>query len=61
MNETDISRTLRAQAWERAKGELRAMLHTYHSPADSEEGQFEAIDTKINKFIEETEEAGLHE
>ena len=57
----DLSRILRAQAWERAKGELRSMLWTYQSPANANEGQFEAFNEQMELFISEIEREGLHE
>lgn len=61
MDHTDVSRMLRSQAWERAKGELRSMLHTFHSPHDAREGQFEGLDKRIDEFIAKVEDDGLHE
>ena len=57
----DISRMLRAQAWERAKGELRSMLWTYQSPANANEGQFDSFNEKLESFIGDIETRGLHE
>jgi len=61
MDLSDISRVLRAQAWERAKGELRAMLHTYHSPHDAREGQFDKLDAEIDRFVKHVESESLFE
>jgi hypothetical protein len=50
-------RTLRAICWERAKGELMAMLNTYWE----DERSYEKIKIKIKVFIEDTEMNGLQE
>jgi hypothetical protein len=52
----NIAAILRAQAWERAKGELRSMFHTFY---DNE--NFEALEHEIDQFIKHVEENGLHE
>ena len=52
-----VLRTMRYQAWERAKGELRSMLHTYWG----EEGRYEAFKKKMSDFIEDVEYNGTHE
>jgi len=53
----NIASSMRLAAWERAKGELRGMLHTYwpHYRADGtkvDEG-FETVDDKIKQFIQD--------
>ena len=42
-------RTLRSMAWERAKGELQALLHTYYGDSP----RYDRIEDKINDFIKE--------
>lgn len=61
VTESDLSRMLRNQAWERAKGELRSMLWTFQSPANASEGQFKKFDAALEAFIEKVEGGGLHE
>lgn len=61
MNESDLSRMLRGQAWERAKGELRSMLCTFMSPQNATAGQFEELDARIENLITSVEADGLHE
>jgi hypothetical protein len=56
-----ISRMMRNQAWERAKGELMSMLWTYQSPVNANEGQFEKFDHELHEFIRKVEQDGLHE
>jgi hypothetical protein len=57
-----LARILRAQAWERAKGELRSMLHTFHAiEAAQFDGKFDALDSEISKFISKIEDDCLHE
>jgi len=54
-------RTLRNQAWERAKGELRACLQTFYGDVAATPGQFGRLEELINQFIETVEEEGLEE
>jgi len=53
MQESKEILTMRAMAWERAKGELRAYLQTYWS--GNEEAAYEKADAKIEAFIEDFE------
>lgn len=54
-----IIRTLRAQAWERAKGELRSMLYTFWQiPSDGD--KFDRLDTLIKTLINEVEDNELN-
>ena len=52
-----LSDILRAQAWERAKGELRSMLVTYYGEPD----RFSRLNELLNGFIQVVEEEGLQE
>jgi hypothetical protein len=61
MKPEDVSRMLRNQAWERAKGELKSMLWTFHGEANAREGQFDELDDRINAFVKGVEDDGLHE
>lgn len=61
MNLPDLSRMLRTQAWERAKGELRSMLCTFHTPENAGDGQFELLEQNVEAFIVRIEDEGLHE
>lgn len=57
-----IARMLRTQAWERAKGELNSMLHTFHSAADIGTRQnFDDLQEAITRFVAVIESRGLHE
>lgn len=56
-----VLRTLRAQAWIRAKGELEATLTTFHGPDTARPGQFDKLERAIQVFIYEVEHNGLHE
>ena len=56
--EGKIIRNLRQMAWERAKGELKSMTHTFWDEVDS---RFITLVETINKFIEEIEDNGLQE
>lgn len=64
MNESKEIHAIRAMAWERAKGELRSMRHTYYSKYD-ELGNFklrlEEFDEIFNQFVKNIESNGLHE
>lgn len=56
MRTTDeVLRTMRAMAWERAKGELRSTLHTYWG---NDEG-FVEMAKKVDAFIKDVEGEGL--
>lgn len=57
MNESREIRNMRHMAWERAKGELRAMLHTFWSDGP----QYNELKEAINDFIVQVEDDGLHE
>jgi len=52
-----ILRTLRQMAWQRAKGELHAVLETYwgrHMPElDNEAIEFKDVSGRIYRFIQE--------
>lgn len=57
-----LARMLRTQAWERAKGELRSMLHTFHTTSGvGFHGQFGKLNDAMNDFIQKVEDHGLHE
>ena len=56
MEESDEIRILRHMAWERAKGELRAMRTTYCSNSN-----FLKMSEEIEEFIDLIESRGLHE
>lgn len=49
MEESRELRALRAMAWERAKGELYAMLHTYYGSNASHARMLELIEDLIDK------------
>lgn len=57
MSEERLIRNMRHMAWERAKGELKSMLHTYW---DDDE-LYKQIDHEIFQFIQSVEAQGLHE
>lgn len=58
MSNNRVIRNMRHMAWERAKGELKSMSHTYWA---GEGCTFEEFDALLNKFIQEVEDNGLHE
>jgi|GEM_PF-2734766 len=51
---------LRCMAWERAKGELRSMYHTYWSE-DRADHRYEDFRSQVDIFIKEVEDNGLQE
>ena len=53
----DLGAILRAQAWERAKGELRSMLVTYYG----ETYRFERMNSLMEDLIKTVEGEGLEE
>jgi len=55
--EMHIKQILRAQAWERAKGEMLSMLYTFYEDTN---GTFHKLDEAIKRFINEVEENGLN-
>lgn len=53
---------LRAQAWERAKGELQAVLATYYSSIIAgDEAKFESMLAATSNFISEVDDNSLAE
>ena len=56
-----VIRNLRSMAWERAKGELRSMTHTFWMGSLDPDSQFSRLSGEISKFILEIEDNGLHE
>jgi len=56
-----VIRNLRQMAWERAKGELYSMKHTFWMDGLDPDSQFSRLSAEISKFILEVEDNGLHE
>ena len=61
MTDENILRALRAQAWERAKGELRAVAVTFFGAPSAREGQFDEYEAEVAKFVGYVEDHGLAE
>ena len=57
----DLSRIQRWQAWERAKGEMKSMLQTFFSEANSTENQYEDLKGAMDEFIKNVEDNALQE
>ncbi len=57
MSDSRELRTMRAIAWERAKGELQATLQTFWD----RDGVYEKLNKAIDDFIETVEENGWNE
>ncbi len=51
MADDRLMRVLRAQAWERAKGELCSMHHTFWGETD----KFNHFDALVKQFVEKIE------
>jgi cytochrome c peroxidase len=56
-----ILRTMRAMAWDRAKGELQSVLSTFWGSFNDDESQFAKMTAAVNEFIKHVEGDGLHE
>ena len=56
ISNNQIAAILRAQAWERAKGELNSMLCTFYGSEN-----FEPLDALIKRFTHNVEGDALHE
>lgn len=56
-----ILRTLRMQAWERAKGELHSLLSSFWSQTDEERDQYNELHNLVKAFISKIEEEGYAE
>ena len=54
MNDADLQGMLRAMAWERAKGELLSMTHTYYG-----EPKYEEFREALNELIAVVEDSEL--
>lgn len=50
--------TMRSQAWERAKGEMKSMLYTY---IDYDGDKFARFSEELKRFIDSVEDHGLQE
>jgi hypothetical protein len=59
-DDSRIIRTLRSQAWQRAKGELHAMLQTFY-PGTKREGQFDELSDLVDEFIGKVENSELQD
>ena len=56
----EVERFLRAMAWERAKGELRALMQTF-CHENKGLNQFEKMDKLTTEYIKTVEDNGLQE
>lgn len=61
MSELGVIWTMRAMAWERAKGELQSMFCTYVSEIHDDYTKYEKMKEAYNKFVAEVEDNGLAE
>ena len=55
-----VAETMRYMAWERAKGELRSVLHTYwpiyQTDGKQKDEGFRSVQEKIDQFIEDVDD-----
>lgn len=68
MHDEIVLTALRAQAWQRAKGELRAMLEAHRAPAGlgpqfymEHAERYDKLHEMVTNFIEAFEDEGYHE
>jgi len=64
--ESETLKCMRSMAWERAKGELKAMLWTFrteYAPGNGKiiSSNFDELEKRIGKFIKVVEDSGLQE
>ena len=56
----NLAASMQLMAWERAKGELRGLLHTYWAVYSAEgkklDNDFETVDQKISDFIKDLDD-----
>ena len=57
MSDDRVIRNMRHMAWERAKGEMKSMLHTFWD----EGAKYKDLDDVVKDFIDKVESDGLHE
>ena len=57
MDESRIIKNMRHMAWERAKGEMNSMLHTFWGDGEAHD----KLDSAISGFVEKIEGYGLYE
>lgn len=57
-NDERVMRTLRAQAWERAKGEMEAVLQTYWDGPGNDD-KYRAMAAAVKDFVAHVEDNGL--
>jgi len=57
----ETKKILRHMAWERAKGELWAMLQTYYSTRNGEDEKYEEMLEAFRAFRDTVEQQCLHE
>ena len=64
MTDERMIRALRAMAWERAKGELGSMLHTYYAHDKHGKPQpcyFDQFKRALKSFVKQVEDNGWQE
>ena len=54
-------RAMRTMAWERAKGELNSMLHTYYNAYDETDDYYSQFQQALNEFVHQVEDNGWQE
>lgn len=64
MDRNELIMVLKAQQWEKCKGELRALIALAGShPASNDDthDRWQSLEKKVNSFIKNIESNGLHE
>lgn len=61
MSDSRELKALRAMAWERAKGELTSMLHTYYSIYDETDDYHGQFKQAFDSFVRQVEDNGWQE
>jgi hypothetical protein len=61
MPTVNIDDMLKAQQWERCKGELRAFVAMQGSYTSTSGVEYHEIERRVNTFIDDIEDDGLHE
>jgi len=58
MGDSKELKALRTMAWERTKGEIRGILHTYNSRHYEPNGAFFGINKAFREFVAKVEDNG---
>lgn len=59
MEDERVIRAMRTMAWERAKGEMQSMLHTYYESSTGD--YFQQFNHAFREFVRKVEDHGWQE